>query len=527
MRVTGFNNYMNKLSKSHVIVDHAVRLEQVCLECKRLLDEVQSKALENQDLQDKDFRLSVVKDEGLEDWVANSTEWPTAIFGTFDMLYQALPREILVTVMRDHQKYFALENEHGVLQSRFIAFLNRDGDPEGLIKQGHERVLRARFADALFFWNADQKTLLRDRVPLLDHVTYQAKLGSYGDKIRRMKIVAGKICGILETNGILKAGQGQQVLRAVDLCKCDLTTQMVQEFTELQGIVGGLYAKVQGEPEEVSGAIYDHYLPMGAEGASPRTLIGALVSLADKVDSVVAGFAMGNEPTGSSDPFALRRQANGIVKVLVEFCVSIGFIELVLYSLEALGREREGILDRVVKFFEERLSFYLETAGQSRYDTARAVIAGQFKNPSDALKRARALEKVRDTDDYAALAAAAKRTRNILRKSASPEEYQSGSLDEALLQEEAEVELYKAYGSIFQQVTDGGILAEDYETILTLTARLRRPIDQFFDKVLVMHPDASIRKNRLLLLRLLETKVFSRVADLSEIEGNVGASTSA
>jgi glycyl-tRNA synthetase beta chain len=251
------------------------------------------------------------------------------------------------------------------------------------------------------------------------------------------------------------------------------------------------------------------------------------VSLADKVDSVVAGFAMGNEPTGSSDPFALRRQANGIVKVLVEFCVSIGFIELVLYSLEALGREREGILDRVVKFFEERLSFYLETAGQSRYDTARAVIAGQFKNPSDALKRARALEKVRDTDDYAALAAAAKRTRNILRKSASPEEYQSGSLDEALLQEEAEVELYKAYGSIFQQVTDGGILAEDYETILTLTARLRRPIDQFFDKVLVMHPDASIRKNRLLLLRLLETKVFSRVADLSEIEGNVGASTSA
>jgi glycyl-tRNA synthetase beta chain len=529
LRVTGFNNYMNKLSKSHVIVDHAVRLGRVHLDCKRLLDELQSKALGNQDLQDKDFRLSVVKDEGLEEWVANSTEWPTAIFGTFDMLYQALPREILVTVMRDHQKYFAIENEHGVLQSRFIAFLNRDGDPEGLIKQGHERVLRARFADALFFWNADQRTLLRDRVPLLDKVTYQAKLGSYGDKIRRMKVIAGEICGTLETDGALKAGQGQQVLRAVELCKCDLTTQMVQEFTELQGIVGGLYAKAQGEAEEVSTAIYDHYLPPGAEGASPRTLVGALVSLADKVDSVVGGFVAGLEPTGSRDPFALRRAGNGIIKVLVEFSLPIGITNLAMSSLETHGRDwRAGEdLGRIANFLEERLRFYLETVGECRHDTVWAVMAVGRGFPVEALNRARALEKIRDSEDYVALAAAAKRTRNILRKSASGMEYLRGTLNADLFQEEAEVELHKAYASIFETATGEGIIARDYETILTLTARLRPAIDKFFDQVLVMHEDPAIRKNRLLLLALLDKQVFSRVADLSEIEGHVDASTSA
>jgi glycyl-tRNA synthetase beta chain len=212
---------------------------------------------------------------------------------------------------------------------------------------------------------------------------------------------------------------------------------------------------------------------------------------------------------------------------MVEFSMPVGLWPLVNGGLIALRKEGDPVVNRVMDFFRDRLHFYLEAVEHCRYDTARAVIAGEWKNPADAVLRARAIEKVRDTEDYAALAAAAKRTRNILKKSASPEEYQSGALDAALLQEEAEIELHRAYGAVFQASAEGGVAAQDYETVLTLTARLRPQIDRFFDKVLVMHPDARIRKNRLLLLRLLETEVFSKVADLSEIESNVGASTKA
>ena len=522
--VTGFNNYYRKLLQALVEVDDNCRLGRVLEESQKLVE---------------GRGLKTLPDAWLADWIVNATEWPHPMLGDFDARFLHLPREILITVMRDHQRYFAVEKAtpgtdsgqeaEAPMAPHFVAVLNTDSDERGLIRQGHERVLTARFRDAEFFWNADQKRPLRERVALLAKVTYQAKLGSYGDKVRRMGEIAGKICDTLEPQGFLGAGERQHAMRAVELAKCDLTTQMVQEFTELQGVVGGLYARAQGEPPEVADAIYDHYLPLGVEGASPRTLAGALVSLADKIDSVVAGFSIGNEPTGSSDPFALRRQANGIIKVLVDFRLPITFNELVLQALKALCLTREGMLGRVVAFLAERLTFYLESVGRCRYDTARAVMAAQYENAADALGRAQALEKVRDSADFAALAAAAKRTRNILRKSAAPEEYERGTLDRGLLAEEAEVELYRAYESAFSAEGDAGVEgaggARDYAAMLTLTARLRPPIDKFFDKVLVMHSDPTIRKNRLLLLRLLETKVFSRVADLSEIEGHVDAST--
>ena len=287
--------------------------------------------------------------------------------------------------------------------------------------------------------------------------------------------------------------------------------------------MGGLYARAQGEPEAVATAIYDHYLPLGAEGASPRSLAGAIVSLADKLDSVAAGFSIGNEPTGSSDPFALRRQANAISKVMVEYNMPISIKTLVSYTMDLFPSGPADLLVRVEEFLNERLRFYLETVGGCRYDTARAVLAGPYRDPSDALRRAQAVEQVRDSLDYAALAAAAKRTRNILKKSANAEEYQSGGLEEGLLQDEAEVELYRAYRATFPPAAEAG--GEDYRALLTLTAQMRPAIDRFFDKVLVMHPDPAIRKNRLRLLHLLETKVFLRVADLSEIEGHVDAST--
>ncbi|MGH9404199.1 MAG: glycine--tRNA ligase subunit beta, partial [Terriglobia bacterium] len=302
LAVTDLN--LDLLLERHLVMVHgAERRERVKSAIKALLET-------------NDFTTPA--DEFLESWVVNSTEWPVPLMGGFDPRYLALPREVLVAVMRDHQKYFAVEDGAGNLKPNFITVLNVEGDPKGLIRQGHERVLAARFADAEFFRNADRKVTLAQRVPTLERVMYQAKLGTYADKTRRMKALAEKICEELEKSGSMNATERQHALRAVELCKCDLTTQMVQEFTELQGIMGGLYAKSQGEPSEVADAIYDHYRPASAEDSCPRSVVGAVVSLADKLDSVVAGFAVGLEPTGSSDPFGLRRAGNGIVKIAAE-----------------------------------------------------------------------------------------------------------------------------------------------------------------------------------------------------------------
>lgn len=382
--VNGFRNYTKKLAQALVEVDYNKRKERVLQAASAAGDPAAGK---------------IVQDEWLVDWISNSTEWPLPMLGSFDARFLHLPREILITVMRDHQRYFAVEDDQGNLRPNFVAVLNMASDEQGLIRQGHQRVLTARFRDAEFFWTADQKLPLRDRIPLLDKVTYQARLGSYGAKIYRTKAVAEYVCATLEALGALKSDQAAHVLRAVELCKCDLTAQMVQEFTELQGIVGGLYAKVQGEPREVATAIYDHYLPAGAEGKSPRTLVGVIVSLADKVDSVVAGFAAGYEPTGSSDPFALRRQANGIIKVILENSLALNLKEVVNKALEVLNIEwrkpQDEVRARVLDFFAERLRFYFESVRGFRYDTVRAVVAAGSELPADAQARAEAMEALR------------------------------------------------------------------------------------------------------------------------------------
>ncbi len=258
LTVKGFSDYGAKLRRSYVEFDRENRRQTVQNKSNVLLEEF----------------LALIEDAELEEWVVDSTEWPSAIRGGFDERFLHLPREILITVMRDHQKYFAVENRQGKLEPYFVAILNVDSDERGLIRQGHERVLQARFRDAEFFWDADQRTPLRDRLPLLEKVTYQAELGSHGtyaDKVRRMEAIAKEICYALEGQGKLTATDAAHALRAVQLCKCDLTTQMVREFTELQGIVGGLYAREQREPLEVADAIYDHYLPRGAEDKCPRS----------------------------------------------------------------------------------------------------------------------------------------------------------------------------------------------------------------------------------------------------------------
>jgi glycyl-tRNA synthetase beta chain len=524
--VTGFKDYTKKLAQSHVEIDSAHRRERVIEEAQALVEKAS---------------LKLLPDEWLLDWVVNSTEWPRPLLGSFDERFLHLPREILTTVMRDHQKYFAVEqvgpsgarpDGPAQLAPHFIAVLNMDSDEKGLIRQGHERVLTARFRDAEFFWNADQRVPLRDRLPLLEKVTYQVELGSYADKVKRMLRIGDSIRSVLEKHDPGVAAYTVAIREAIRLCKCDLTTQMVQEFPELQGIVGGLYAAAQGEPEEISDAIYDHYLPETAEDRCPRSLVGAIVSVADKFDSVVAGFAVGHQPTSSGDPFALRRQGNGIIKVLLEFNLPIDMDNLVQQYHMII--EHDGwlglqtsvpwhrVLMEVSQFFIERLSYHLENVRGLRFDTVRAVVAAAPKlggvaiiSPLDALRRAEALEALRGREDLGALCAAAKRIRNILVKSATAADWQPGEVEAALLKEPPEKELFEVYNRVAKE-TGRRRESYDYRGALEEISTLRPAVDRFFDRVLVMAEDPEIRQNRLRLLKKLD-ELFSGIAHFAEI----------
>ena len=502
--VSSFKDYAKKLEKANVEIDYTRRHQRVVHEGKAVLGETSGK---------------IVEDEQLVDWIANSTEWPRPILGSFDSRFLHLPREILIAVMRNHQKYFAVEDGRGNLRPHFVAVLNMDSDEKGLIREGHERVLRARLTDAEFFWNADQRIPLRDRLPLLEKVTYQAKLGSYADKVKRMRKVGESLRSVLETNDRSLARYTVAIQDAISLCKCDLTTEMVQEFPELQGVVGGLYAAAQGEPPEIAKAIYDHYLPQGADDRCPATLVGAIVSLADKLDSVVGALAVDLEPTGSSDPFALRRQGNGIIKVVLEFKLPISLPLIVGRALETLDitwrRPSEEVSGQVLEFLADRLRYYLEAACSFRYDTVRAVLASGSDVPYEAFLRAQALHNLRGSENLEALCVAAKRIKNILEKSASLSDWSPGEVDESLLTEDAERELYRAYLALDRD-TQALARVGDYQLALEAISTLRPSVDTFFDKVLVMAENPAVRENRLRLLGKLD-RMFSGIARFAEI----------
>jgi glycyl-tRNA synthetase beta chain len=501
-RVTGFKDYMRKLAEAQVEIRPEVRQGRVMYGAQGLVEGAS---------------LKIVQDKALVDWIVNSTEWPRPIFGSFDERFLHLPREILITVMRDHQKYFAVENQQGNLKPRFVAVLNLDSDSTGLIRQGHERVLRARFTDAEFFWNADQRIPLRDRQGLLDRVTYHANLGTYGNKVWRMQVILDEI----PVHSSLALDKVGPLRVAILLSKCDLTTQMVQEFPELQGVVGGLYAEAQGEPKDVSDAIREHYLPQGFEGSPPKTLTGALLSFIDKFDAVLAGFAAELEPKGSNDPFAMRRNAAGIIKVLLEYNLSIDLKKLIDGSYSKLRFDERRPVDEVsnlaLSFIGDRLRYYLENIRGFRYDTVRAVLEAGFDVPADALARTEAMEALRGSEDFEALSVAAKRIRNILLKSASAADWQAGEVDAALLNEAQEKELHEAYGRVAVEAQRLSA-AHAYGRALEVISTLRPAVDRFFVKVLVMAEDRGVRQNRLRLLKKLDD-LFSGIAHFAKIEG--------
>jgi glycyl-tRNA synthetase beta chain len=454
--------------------------------------------------------------------VVNLTEWPAAVLGNFDQQYLSLPEEVLVTVMRDHQKYFAVEDAAGKLAPHFLAVLNTAGDPDGLIRHGNERVLRARFNDARFFWDTDQKNPLVNRVEMLKAVTFQKDLGSYAAKAERTDALAAKLCATLEKSG-QKVDSGA-VQEAARLAKTDLTAELVKEFTELQGIVGGLYAKAQGLPENVATAIYDQYKPESTEDSAPRTLEGAVLSIADKADSIAGMFALGLVPSGSKDPFALRRQANGIVKTIVEHKLPLNLTQIMADACTGYqGSEAEkkftlsgqAYVDAVRGFFRERLEFYLRDVLGLAYDVVNATLAADADDVVDAVARAEAVAKVRPSSDFESISVAFKRMKNILRQAAETNKRVATPFDSAALKDAEEKKLAGAVPGVAKKVKELSS-SRQYEPALHEISRLRPPIDAFFDKVMVMVEDEDLRAQRLGLLQTLVNE-FSSIADFSEI----------
>ena len=469
------------------------------------------------------------EDKALLDTVVNLTEWPSVILGSFDREFLKLPEEVLVTVMRDHQKYFAIEDAKAKLLPHFLAVLNTDGDPQGLIRHGNERVLRARFNDARFFWQTDQKHPLRERLSWLKNVTFQKDLGSYYQKTMRVQRLCSWVCETIKQRGT--AVRPGVVHKAACLAKTDLTTELVKEFTELQGIVGGLYARVQeldkGMPKEtqqlIAQTIYDQYKPESAEDSVPPTVEGAVLSICDKADTIAGMFALGLQPTGSKDPFALRRQANGIVKTISERKLPVGLAELLDLAREtyrgsgAEAKFKVGLnyQEAIRTFFRERLEFYLRDQLGYKYDVVNALLAAGADDVVDAGARAEAVSKVRGSSDFESISIAFKRIKNILRQASETGKRIAPALDPRDMRDEAEWKL----GGLVREIGDaveGHRAAKDYSAALTQISRIRPAVDAFFDKVMVMVEDEQLRANRLALLQTL-LKEFSTIADFSEI----------
>jgi len=504
--VKDFADYEKKLRANGVIVRPEQRHEKITKELAA---------------HSKRTGYHVHQDPALLELVTYLNEFPTVIEGDFDPSFLELPDEILITVMRGHQKYFAVEKRGGDLAPHFLAVINLEKDTKGLVRAGHERVLRARFADARFFWESDQKTKLGDILPKLQKVTYESRLGSYFDKVERVRSIARWLTEQWYNLGMVQAHVADAD-RAAELAKCDLATEMVREFTELQGVVGGLYARAQGEAEEVADAIYDHYRPVGLDDPIPRNLTGCAVALADKLDSIVGCFSVGVVPTGSSDPYALRRAALGIVKIILEKKVfvslplAIGAASKALLShppRKSVTAEQEA---QVLEFLLERARFVLREKSGYAYDEVNAVLRAGSDDLVDVEKRLRALKSIRKSKNFEPLAVSFKRIRKILEKANLPEgELQH--VNQGLFEKDAEKELYAAVRKAAGKVGDDK-RAGKYQEALEEIAGLRKVVDQFFVDVMVMAEDEAVRKNRLALLAEL-LREFTTIADFSELAG--------
>jgi glycyl-tRNA synthetase beta chain len=501
------------LGKARIAVDSLASLKENLRKNSVLVDPEERLARIKSGLQQQAESCGgrLLDDPDLLKTVVNLNEAPSVICGTFEQRFLSLPKEILITVMREHQKYFSVLDQAGQLLPVFLAVVNIETDRSHIIRTGHERVLRARLADAAFFWETDRKIPLQQREEALKHVLFQEKLGSYYEKNQRLRTLLPRIADALRCSGI-----ASDLKTAAHLCKCDLITEMVKEFTDLQGVVGGLYARTEGYPETVWRAVYEQYEPKSTISSSPGSQTGAILALVDRLDSVCGCFSVGLIPSGSGDPFAVRRQANGILKIVFDHKLSISLKDVIEWSLEAHGRQAEPVARQLKEFFEGRLRFLFEEMGFA-YDCINATLEAGFDDPLDTLERLRALQELRQEPDFLSLASNFKRVVNILSQAANV----SGKPDESLLKDPAESALWRNYLQVRPEV-DTARKNHDYGAALRSLASMRGTVDEFFKQVMVMAEDPAIRNNRIALLFTV-SQLFRSIADISKMVIEKGA----
>jgi len=457
----------------------------------------------------------LLPDDELVDIVNNLVEYPVAVAGNFDKEFLEVPDEVLINSMREHQKYFAVVDQENKLMPCFIAVNNTMARDMAVVAKGHERVLRARLADAQFFYQGDLKISNDERVTMLKKVLFQADLGTVYEKIERVARIGEYITAAVE-HGPAPASQPadlkQQVVRAAMLSKSDLVSQVVGEFPKLQGIMGRVYATVAGESPAVACAIEEHYRPVYSGAPLPETLVGAILSIADKIDSICGCFSVGLVPTGASDPYALRRQGIGILQIMKDQEFLFSLSGLIAESLKQFKpKNLPSIQEQVYTFLRNRMTNLLIDDGFSK-DTVAAVLSVAADSIPDTWRKTEALEQLKAKPDFEPLAVAFKRVVNIIKKA---EDITTNEPDRKLFQHESEAALLNAYEQVKTRVEDD--LANGlYDQALVKIASLRDPVDAFFEAVMVMADDIKVRHNRLALLDMI-AKLFGQFADFSKL----------
>ncbi len=488
--VTSLEDYFAKLEENYVILDQEKRKELIKKQCIEVANSLGGE---------------IEFDEDLLEEVTHLVEYPTAFYGEFDADYAKLPKEVVTTPMQQHQRYFPVLKD-GQLLPNFIAVRNGNDYRIDNVKKGNEKVLEARLADALFFYKEDTKKSLETYIEKLKSVVFQAKLGTVYDKTLRMEELSTKILELLGLDN-----ESEDTKRAAKLCKADLVTGMVFEFTELQGIMGREYAKVGGENEVVSEAIFEHYLPRFAGDILPQTNSGVALSISDKLDSIAGFFAIGIQPTGSQDPYALRRQALGVINIIMDRKLDVSLKELVQLSLENytnLEFNKEEVVSQMIEFFKERIKNLFRELG-IRYDVIDAVLSSYIDDISDMHARALELNNWLQKDELVEMLTAFNRVSTLAQKAVC------STVDQALLKEEAEIKLYNEFNNTQEKVKE--LLNEKkYSESLDCFASLRPSIDAMFDSVMVMDKDEAIKNNRLGLLKQIYDTMLS-ICDLSKI----------
>ncbi|MCM2999677.1 glycine--tRNA ligase subunit beta [Paenibacillus cellulositrophicus] len=487
--------YQEVLRGQHVIVDVKEREGMI-------LEQIESLAAE------KNWTIAV-KDDLLEE-VLFLVETPAVLFGTFDPSFLNIPQEVLITSMREHQRYFPVLDGQGQLLPFFVTVRNGDKRSLDVIAKGNEKVLRARLSDAKFFYEEDQKLEIKDALSKLESIVFHEEIGTVGDKVRRIRRIADQIGEALQISGT----DSESVSRAADICKFDLVTQMVYEFPELQGVMGEDYARKAGEREDVAKAVFEHYQPRSASDDVPSSLVGSIVSIADKIDTIVGCFSIGIIPTGSQDPYALRRQSQGIVQILLAKQMPLTLSQLfdialgVHAELRSLDRQPDDIRKDLVEFFGLRVKKLLSET--LRYDVVDAVISAGFDDVISVVSRGEALmQAVNSGDDFKTTVESFNRVSNLAAKAEKAE------VQEPLFVEEAESNLFRAWQSITADYHTA-LSERDGAKALALLADIKEAVTKFFDSVMVMAEDERVRANRLGLLASID-RDLKQFADFNKL----------